>query len=136
MPIYAKGKNSREWIHVKDHCEALFMLYLKGKPGESYNVGSGINLSNVNLVKKILKICKNKKIKLGNKTKIKFVKDRPGHDFRYALNSNKIFKSLKWKYKIKIDEGLFDTIKWYFENKKFLNKISKKNYEKRLGLKI
>ena len=67
------------------------MLYLKGKPGESYNVGSGINLSNVNLVKKILKICKNKKIKLGNKTKIKFVKDRPGHDFRYALNSKKIF---------------------------------------------
>ncbi len=136
LPIYAKGKNSREWIHVKDHCEALFMLYLKGKPGESYNVGSGINLSNVNLVKKILKICKNKKIKLGNKTKIKFVKDRPGHDFRYALNSKKIFKSLKWKYKIKIDEGLFDTIKWYFENKKFLNQISKKNYEKRLGLKI
>ena len=136
LPIYAKGKNSREWIHVKDHCEALFMLYLKGKPGESYNVGSGINLSNVNLVKKILKICKNKKIKLGNKTKIKFVKDRPGHDFRYALNSKKIFKSLKWKYKIKIDEGLFDTIKWYFENKNFLNQISKKNYEKRLGLKI
>ena len=83
-----------------------------------------------------MKICKNKKIKLGNKTKIKFVKDRPGHDFRYALNSKKIFKSLKWKYKIKIDEGLFDTIKWYFENKKFLNQISKKNYEKRLGLKI
>ena len=136
LPIYAKGKNSREWIHVKDHCEALFMLYLKGKSGESYNVGSGINLNNINLVKKILKICKNKKIKLGNKTKIKFVKDRPGHDFRYALNSKKIFKSLKWRYKIKIDEGLYDTIKWYFENKEFLNQISKKNYEKRLGLKI
>ena len=91
LPIYAKGKNSREWIHVNDHCEALFMLYLKGKTGESYNVGSGINLSNIELVKKLLKISKSLGIKIGSKTKIIFVKDRPGHDFRYALSSKKIF---------------------------------------------
>jgi len=67
LPIYAKGNNSREWIHVNDHCEALFTLYLKGKSGHSYNVGTGVNLSNINLVKKILKICKLKKIKIGKK---------------------------------------------------------------------
>ena len=136
LPIYAKGKNSREWIHVEDHCSALFQLYLKGKNGESYNVGSGVNLSNINLVKKILKICNIMNLKIGKKTKIKFVKDRPGHDFRYALNSKKIFKKLNWKPKIKFEKGLKQTIIWYLKNKRFLKSISKKNYESRLGLKI
>jgi len=136
LPIYAKGKNSREWIHVNDHCEALFKLYLRGKNGESYNVGTGTNLRNIELVKKILKICKNMNIKIGKKTKIKFVKDRPGHDFRYALNNKKIFNKLKWKPKIRFDKGLKETVIWYLENIKFLKNISKKNYEKRLGLKL
>ena len=136
LPIYAKGQNSREWIHVDDHCNALFMLYLKGKSGESYNVGSGINFSNIELVKKILKIFKTRNIKIGDKSKIVFVKDRPGHDFRYALNSKKIFKEFKWKTKIDINKGLSGTVEWYFNNKNFLKKISSKNYEKRLGLKI
>ena len=136
LPIYAKGKNSREWIHVEDHCEALFKLYLRGKNGESYNVGTGYNLRNADLVKRILKICKIMKIKIGNKTKIKFVKDRPGHDFRYALDNKKIYKELKWKPKIKFEIGLKETINWYLKNKKFLKNISSKNYVKRLGLKV
>ena len=135
LPIYAKGENSREWIHVKDHCEALLTLYLKGKTGESYNIGSGINMKNIVLVKKILKICKQMKIKIGKKTKIKYVKDRPGHDFRYALNSDKIFKNLRWKSKINFEDGLKETIEWYLQNKKFISRLSK-NYEKRLGLKV
>jgi dTDP-glucose 4,6-dehydratase len=136
LPLYAKGQNSREWIHVDDHCEALFMLYLKGKSGESYNVGSGTNFKNIHLVKNILEICKKNKIKIGSKTKIIFVKDRPGHDFRYALNSKKIFMKIKWKAQIKILTGLNETIKWYLNNKNFLKKISKKNYTKRMGLEI
>ena len=136
LPIYAKGRNSREWIHVEDHCDALYNLFLKGKNGESYNVGSGINLKNIDLVKKILKIFKRMKFKIGSKSKIKFVKDRPGHDFRYALNSKKIFKKLKWKPKISFDKGLRDTINWYSKNQKFLKNISSKHYEKRLGLKL
>ena len=136
LPIYAKGKNSREWIHVEDHCEALFMLYLKGKSGESYNVGSGVNVRNIDLVKKVLRLSKEMKIKIGKKTKIVFVKDRPGHDFRYALNSKKIFKQLKWKSKINLNEGLRKTIDWYFDNKIFLNNISSKTYQKRLGLNL
>ena len=136
LPVYAKGHNSREWIHVDDHCEALFRLYLKGKNGENYNVGSNINLRNIDLIKKIIKICKMIDIKIGKKTKIKFVKDRPGHDFRYALNNKKIFKTLKWKPKINFQLGLKNTIIWYVNNKQFLTKLSKKSYEKRLGLKL
>ena len=136
LPIYGKGENSREWIHVEDHCEALFKLYLKGKIGQNYNVGSSENLKNINLVKKILKICKSIKLKIGKKTKIKFVKDRPGHDLRYALNNKKIYKNLKWKTKINFEKGLKDTILWYSQNGNFFKKISKKNYEKRLGLKL
>ena len=134
LPIYAKGRNSREWIHVKDHCEALFKLYLNGKNGENYNVGSGINLRNIDLIKKILKICKKMNIKIGNKTRVKFVKDRPGHDFRYALDNKKMFKEFRWKPKIKFEEGLKETINWYFKHRKFLKNISKEKYEKRLGL--
>ena len=136
IPLYGSGKNSREWLHVEDHCKALLKLFLKGKSGESYNIGSGINLTNIDLIKKIFQIYKSNKIKIGNKSKIVFVKDRPGHDFRYALNSKKILKKLNWKPRIKINEGLNNTINWYSNNKKFLKNISKKIYEKRLGLKL
>ena len=136
LPLYAKGKNSREWIHVEDHCEALFRLYLKGKIGESYNVGSAVNLQNIDFVKKILKIFKNMKIKIEKKSKIKFIKDRPGHDVNYALNSKKIYKYLNWKPKIKFEDGLRETIRWYLNNRNFIKNISKRNYEKRLGLKV
>ena len=136
LPIYAKGLNSREWIHADDHCEALFRLYLKGRNGESYNVGTGKNLKNIDVVKKILKIFKSMNVKIGKNTKIKFVKDRPGHDFRYSLNSKKIKKELKWKPKINFDLGLKKTILWYLNNKEFLKDISKNDYQKRIGLKI
>jgi len=135
LPIYGNGNNSREWIHVEDHCRALLLLLKKGKNGESYNVGSNENLSNKNLVKKILLLIKKKGVHIGKKVKIKFVKDRPGHDLRYALNSKKIFKFLKWKSKINIDKGLTETIEWYLKNKQFFKDIPKKDYDKRFGLK-
>lgn len=133
LPVYSKGKNLREWIYVSDHCDALIKLFFKGKIGEKYNIGSGIDCSNILLIKKILKIFKDKNIKIGKKVKIKFIKDRPGHDFRYALNSNKIKKYLNWKPKIDLNLGLSITIDWYLKNKKFLNNISKKLFIKRLG---
>ena len=134
LPVYGSGINSREWIHVKDHCRALLLLYKKGKIGENYNVGSNKNLRNVDLIKKLIFIMKNK-IKIGKKVKIKYVKDRPGHDLRYALNSNKIYKAFGWKTKINISEGLNDTVNWYLDNEKYFKLISKKLYSKRLGLK-
>ena len=135
LPIYGKGKNSREWIHVHDHCEALLKIFLRGKIGESYNVGSNKNINNIDLTKKIIKISKNNFYRLGKKVKIKFVKDRPGHDFRYALNCKKIHKELKWKAKINLKEGLENTFQWYINNKNFFTSVSKKLYAKRLGLK-
>ncbi len=135
LPIYAKGKNSREWMHVQDHCEALLLLYLKGKVGESYNIGSSKNLKNIEIAKKLIQIAKKKSLKINKKVKIQFVKDRPGHDFRYALNNKKIFKKLRWKTKIPLDLGLSKTFDWYLSNKTFFNSVSKKFYINRLGLK-
>ena len=136
LPIYSKGQNSREWIYVDDHCDALYQIYKKGKIGESYNVGSNVNLKNLDVVKSILKILKNKGFKIGTNVKIKFVKDRPGHDFRYSLNSQKIRKKIKWKSKTSFINGLKMTVDWYLGNRKFITSISKKLYAKRLGLKI
>ena len=136
LPIYAKGKNSREWMHVQDHCDALLLVYLKGKVGESYNIGSGTNLKNIDLAKKLIKIAKKKSLKIHKRTKIKFVKDRPGHDFRYALNNKKILNELGWKSKIPFHSGLSKTLDWYLNNKIFFKSVSKKFYVNRLGLKV
>ncbi len=136
LPIYGKGLNSREWIYVEDHCKGLLKICFKGKKGESYNIGTGININNLNLTKILLKVVKNSKINIGKNVKIKFVKDRPGHDFRYALNSKKIKKVLGWKPEKKFIQGLEDTFNWYFKNYEFFNTFSKKKFFKRLGLKI
>ena len=135
LPIYGRGKNTREWIYVEDHCKGLFQIYKKGKTGESYNIGSGNNVNNLNLTKFLLKIVKGKKILIGKNVKIKFVKDRPGHDFRYALNSNKIKKNLNWSPETKFLNGLEKTFIWYLNNYEFFNFFSKKKFFKRLGLK-
>ena len=132
LPIYGKGKNSREWIYVQDHCEALLKIFIKGKLGEFYNIGSNNNLNNLQVVKKILNISKNK-IKLGKKTKISFIKDRPGHDLRYALNSNKIKNKLGWYPKTNFRQGIKLTFDWYFNNKKYFKSLHKKDILKRLG---
>jgi len=131
LPIYSKGKNLREWIYVDDHCEALLKLFFRGKSGEKYNIGSGINCSNLFLVKKILKTFSDKNIEIGKKAKIIFVKDRPGHDFRYALNSNKIKRELKWKPKINLNQGISKTVDWYINNQGYFNKLNEKNFSYR-----
>ncbi len=134
LPIYGKGKNSREWIYVKDHCEALLKVYIKGKIGEFYNIGSNKNLTNIQVTKSLINISRNK-LKLGKKVKIFFVKDRPGHDMRYALNSNKIKSKLKWKAKTNFKTGIKNTFNWYYENKNYYKSLSKKDIIKRLGKK-
>ena len=134
LPIYGKGKNSREWLHVKDHCMALFKVFEKGKIGEFYNIGSNKNLNNIQITKALIKIAKNF-ITIGHRVKIKFIADRPGHDQRYALNSNKIKKKLKWKPQIKFANGLKETFLWYLNNKKYYSSLTKKDIVKRLGLK-
>ena len=132
LPIYGKGTNSREWIYVKDHCEALIKVFIKGKVGEFYNMGSNKNLNNLQVSKKLIKISK-KLFKLKNNVKILFVKDRPGHDVRYALNSDKIKKKIRWSPRTNFEQGIKLTFDWYNKNKSYFKSLSKKDITKRLG---
>ena len=132
LPIYGKGTNSREWIYVKDHCEALFKVFKRGKIGEFYNIGSNKNLNNLQVSKELITVSKNI-FKVGKKVKILFVKDRPGHDIRYALNSNKIKKELKWSAKTNFKKGIKLTFNWYIKNKSYYKSLIKKDITERLG---
>jgi len=132
LPVYGDGKNSREWIYVKDHCEALIKIFKSGEIGETYNIGSNKNLNNIEICKNLLNVAK-KNIKIGKKVKIKFIKDRPGHDKRYALDSSKLIKKLKWKPKTNFLDGINKTFIWYLGNKKYYRSLNKKDIVKRLG---
>jgi len=134
LPIYGKGLNSREWIYVEDHCQALIKILQKGKVGNFYNIGSNINKTNIQITKSLITIAK-KNIKIGKNVKIKFVKDRPGHDVRYALNSKKTINELKWKPKINLIKGLNLTFKWYLSNLQYYSSLKMKEATKRIGLK-
>ena len=102
------------------------------KVGQFYNIGSNKNLNNLQVSKKLIKVSKNL-IKLKDKVKIIFVKDRPGHDIRYALNSNKIIKKLGWKPKVNFLEGIKLTFEWYYKNKSYYKNLSRRDIVKRLG---
>jgi len=112
IPIYGSGKQIRDWIFIADHCEAVFRVYEKGKPGQSYNIAGHNELDNNTIVRKILRIMK-KPAEL-----IDHVQDRPGHDFRYSLDSSKIEKQLRWKPQYDFDSGLKNTIAWYMKNER------------------
>ncbi|SNZ06148.1 dTDP-glucose 4,6-dehydratase [Persephonella hydrogeniphila] len=110
IPVYGTGQNIREWLFVSDCAEAVFEIIEKGKEGEIYNVGSGEERRNIDVVKAILSI-------LGkSESLIEFVKDRPGHDFRYSLNTDKIKREIGWEAEIKFEEGLEKTVRWYLDN--------------------
>lgn len=114
IPVYGAGQNIREWLFVSDCVDAIFRILEKGRAGEIYNIGSGEEKRNIEVVKTILKL-------LGKKEDlIKFVKDRLGHDYRYSLNSGKIRKELGWKTKMPFAEGIEETVKWYIENMKWV----------------
>ena len=120
IPIYGNGKNIRDWIYVLDHCDAIIKVINKGKSGESYNISGNNEINNNKIVKQILKImCKSEKL-------IEYTKDRPGHDFRYSLNSKKIERELGWKPKYSFDKGLNETIQWYLDNQKWWQGVSNK----------
>lgn len=134
IPIYGNGKNSREWIYVQDHCNALIKISEKGVSGENYNIGSGVELNNNDLVQRIILLFKKIDRELYNNVKLIYVKDRPGHDLRYFLNSSKIKRNLNWRCRYNFEEGLKKTILWYIEkfNKNF---YKNKDFKKRIGLK-
>ena len=115
IPIYGNGKNQREWLYVKDHCKILLNLFKKGKLGESYNIGSGFVKNNLYIAKKILSLTK-KKFHIKSKSKIKFIRDRKGHDFRYSLNSNKLNKIYNLNKNQNFEKSIIQTIEWYIQN--------------------
>ena len=120
IPIYGTGKNIRDWIFVLDHCDAILKILFKGKKGESYNIAGKNEINNITIVKKILNIMgKSKEL-------MHFIKDRPGHDFRYSLDSEKIYNELHWKSTYSFEKGLERTISWYIENKEWYKNISTK----------
>jgi dTDP-glucose 4,6-dehydratase len=135
IPIYGRGTNIREWIYVEDHCDALIKISEKGILGENYNIGSGITLNNIQIAKKIIstfkKISDSKKIK----STIHLVRDRPGHDLRYCLDSAKIRNKLNWKCKSSFDQRINETVVWYLSKFK-INYFKNKNFKYRIGLKI
>jgi dTDP-glucose 4,6-dehydratase len=118
LPIYGDGKNIRDWLYVEDHCEAIMKILESGKPGETYNIGGNCEKSNLEVVDEICKILDFKNPKQNGSSyseQIKFVKDRPGHDFRYSLNIAKIEKNLNWKPKESFASGLAKTVQWYLD---------------------
>jgi len=125
IPIYGNGKNIRDWIFVDDHCDAVSSVLFNGKKGESYNISANNEVDNITIVKKILAIM-NKSEDL-----MQFVEDRPGHDFRYSLDSKKISNDLNWTTKLSFEKGLEKTIQWYMDNPEIMNNVSQKilNYE-------
>jgi len=118
LPIYGDGKNIRDWLYVEDHCEAIMKILESGKPGETYNIGGNCEKSNLEVVDEICKILDSKNPKQNGSSyseQIKFVKDRPGHDFRYSLDIAKIENNLNWKPKESFASGLAKTVQWYLD---------------------
>ena len=123
IPVYGTGKNVRDWIYVDDHCNAILKILEKGKKGESYNISADNEIDNLTIIKKILSI-------MGKSTDlVEFVEDRPGHDFRYSLDSNKIRKELKWEEKTNFEQGISNTVNWYLENENWWKTIPGENWE-------
>ena len=122
LPIYGDGKNVRDWLYVWDHCRAVDMIVRHGKIGEIYNVGGSNERSNIEVVKTILdELCKPYSL-------ITYVKDRPGHDRRYAINSEKLQRELGWKPETVFSEGIKNTIKWYCDNPEWVKRIQTGEY--------
>ena len=118
LPIYGDGKNIRDWLYVEDHCEAIIKTLEDGKPGETYNIGGSCEKNNLEVVSEICKILDSIKPKQdgsSHKEQIEFVKDRPGHDFRYSLDTSKIKKDFNWKPKESFSSGLEKTVQWYLD---------------------
>jgi dTDP-glucose 4,6-dehydratase len=138
LPVYGDGKNIRDWIFVLDHCSAIDVILHKGKTGEVYNIGGESEKKNIDIVRLTLK-------KLGkSENLIRFIKDRPGHDRRYAMDTSKIKSELGWMPKLSFDEGIDMTIKWYVNNKEWAERCTtgeymeyyKKNYENKFNQRL
>lgn len=157
IPVYGKGENVRDWLYVEDHAEAIDIIFHNGKSGETYNVGGNHEMSNINIIKTLMKVFAHETVMLRNKegieynespenylvkryeSQIKYVTDRAGHDLRYAIDSSKLQNELGWTPKETFDTGIEKTVNWYLTNQKWVDNVVsgeytkwlKQNYEKR-----
>ena len=132
LPVYGDGKYTRDWLYVKDHARAIDVIFHKGKISDTYNIGGFNEWQNIELVKLL---CKMMDEKLGNErgtsdVLITYVKDRPGHDKRYAIDASKLSKELGWKPSVTFEQGLSETIDWYLQNQEWLNNVTSGEYQK------
>jgi dTDP-glucose 4,6-dehydratase len=131
IPVYGKGENIRDWLYVEDHARAIELIFFQGKTGETYNVGGGNEWKNIDLIRLLCQIMDDK---LGRDRKtseklITFIKDRAGHDLRYAINATKLSTQLGWEPSLNFREGLEKTVDWYLENEEWLQNITSGNYQ-------
>jgi len=131
LPVYGDGKNVRDWLYVADHCDALLTTFEKGRPGETYNIGGGKELENIRIVNRLCDLMDTRYKLSGRKSSrrlIQFVKDRPGHDRRYAIDASKIKKELGWTPRHNFEEALEKTVDWYLENMDWVNSVRSGEY--------
>jgi dTDP-glucose 4,6-dehydratase len=132
IPIYGKGENIRDWLFVEDHADAIDLIFHQGKTGETYNIGGNNERTNISLILELCKIMDRKLNRpMGTSGQlITFVKDRAGHDLRYAIDASKLQKELGWKPSLKFEEGLEKTVDWYLANEEWMNNITSGDYQK------
>jgi dTDP-glucose 4,6-dehydratase len=130
LPIYGDGQNIRDWLYVEDHCDAIYQVLKQGNVGETYNVGGLNEKTNLAVVNSICTLLDElaPKVNIKHSSLITFVKDRPGHDKRYAINCNKIYTELGWQPKESFESGLLKTVKWYLENFDWVEQVQSDNY--------
>ena len=132
LPVYGDGGNVRDWLYVRDHCTAIWKIMKLGKNGETYNIGGNSEMENIKLVEMICDILDEKNKLPNNRSRrdlITFVKDRPGHDRRYAIDFGKLNRELSWHPEASLETGIRDTIKWYMENQKWVERVKSGEYQ-------
>lgn len=132
LPVYGKGENIRDWLYVEDHAKAIDLLFHKGQTGETYNIGGNNEWKNIDLIKKLCEIMDNRLNRTPGESAelITFVKDRAGHDLRYAIDASKIREELGWEPTVKFTEGFEATVDWYLQNEEWLNAVTSGEYQK------
>jgi dTDP-glucose 4,6-dehydratase len=137
IPIYGKGANVRDWLHVEDHAEALLLVARKGRPGANYNIGDNNEKTNIDVAEAICALLDELRPRSSPYRKlITFVEDRPGHDFRYALDPSSVREDTGWRAQRSFAQGLRETVEWYLENESWLSRVRRDTYDgQRLGLK-
>src|ERR1051325_8183816 len=132
LPVYGKGANTRDWLYVVDHARAIDVIYHKGRVGETYNIGGFNEWKNIDLVKLLCKVMDKKLGRISGTSEklITFVKDRPGHDLRYAIDATKLNKELGWEPSVTFEEGLEKTVDWYLNNSEWLTHVTSGEYQK------